>query len=209
MPRPSRQAASPPRPRVRPVQARALRRIDEILDVTAGLLATHGLEAVSTTLIAEEAGMPVATIYHYFENRLGIFAALAKRTMDRVDAGLAMELHVLSETPKPDWRQVLGALYAAYRDTPGYVAVLRALRAEPALRQLMRISNERIAQVIAGLLQSRVSLPPERAARIAWIISEACEQVLQQALLEPGEADALLDELASIVDVLFRHYVQR
>ncbi len=212
MPRVTRSKADipqAPQQRVKPVQERARRKMDSILDATAALLQQHGVEAVTILAIAAEAGVPPATVYHYFENRTAVFAALARRIMAAVDADL---LNILAERlvmPEPDMRAILQGLFDAYAQAPGYVAVLTAMRAEPALQALVRESNQRSATFIAALLQQRGTLPPERAARIAWIISESCETVLEEALTStPENAAALLDEQSYIIDVLFHHYAQ-
>jgi len=207
MARPRESEAIPaPRQRVQPLQERSRRKIELILDATAQLLAEQGVEAASTTAIAQRAGVPPATVYHYFENRLAVFVALAERTMASVDERLTRTLTEIAQSAHPDWRQVLATLYAAYRDAPGYVAVLRALRAEPAAQEVMRASNERMAAVIAEVLTAHTRLPSGRARRVAWIISGICEQVLQQALLSQDEAEDWMDEVAEMLDVLLRHY---
>lgn len=199
----------PPQQRVKPVQARSRLKIDAILDATADLLQHHGVDAATILAIAAKAGVPPATVYHYFENRLAIFAALAKRIMDAVDADLLTVLAEKLDDPEPDFRTILQGLFNAYAQAPGYVPVLTAMRAEPALQALVRESNRRSAAFIAGLLLHRTHLTPERAQRIAWIISESCETVLEEALTSaPEEAAALLDEQSGMVEVLFRHYAQ-
>jgi AcrR family transcriptional regulator len=195
---------------VTPVQERSRQRIDAILDATAGLLAGQGTEGVSMLAIAEAAGIPPATVYHYFENRLAVFAALARRTMAEVDATLTALLADFAAPDSLDAGVLLTRLHAAYRDAPGYVAVLRALGAEPALQELVRESNARVAAVLGGVLAQRTRLPRARADRVAWILSEACEQVLQAALMAgPAEAQALIAEMAEMVEALLRHYGAR
>ncbi len=207
MPRATVPAEKAPRQRVLPVQERSRRKIDAILDATAQLLASKGVEAVSMLAIAEAAAMPAATVYHYFENRLAILAALAERTMVAVDAQLQQHMQRQARQPSVSARELLQALYLAYREAPGYVAILRALRAEPVFDSLVQESNRRGADIVVALLAERTTLSRARAARVAWILSEFCEQILQTALMaEPRAARALLDELAEMVDVLFRHY---
>lgn len=209
MPRPSpdQRTLQPPRQRVLPVQDRARRRLEAILDAAATLLAQQGLDSISTQAIAAAAGTTPATVYHYFENRQAVFAALAQRTMAAVDARLAGWLETLASGEALSSQALLESLYRAYREAPGYVAVLRALRAEPALQEIVSESNRRVARVMAPLLVRRTRLPRARAERVAWILSEACEQVLQAALMaEARQAKALLRELAEMVDALLRHY---
>lgn len=196
------------RQRVVPVQARSRARIDAILDATAVLLAQEGAEAVTTSAIARAAGTTPATLYHYFENRLAVFAALARRTMAEVDAALTARLAALAEAGDLHSGELLASLYHAYRDAPGYVPVLAALRAEPALQELVRESNTRMALVIADLLARRTRLAEDRAWRVARILSDVCEQVVQAALMaDEHEASLLIEEMAEMLDVLFRHYL--
>ncbi|MGH8494293.1 MAG: TetR/AcrR family transcriptional regulator [Moraxellaceae bacterium] len=199
-----------PRQRVLPVQERSRRKIDSILDATAGLLASRGVEAVSMLAIAEAAAMPAATVYHYFENRLAVLAALAERTMLAVDAELQQRMQHSVQQKDFSAHELLQTLYQAYREAPGYVLILRALRAEPVFDALVRESNQRGADVIVALLAERTALPRARTARVAWMLSEFCEQILQAALMaDAREAKAMLAELTEMVDVLFQHYLQQ
>lgn len=196
------------RQRVVPVQARSRQRIDAILDATASLLAADGAEAVTTSAIAREAGTTPATVYHYFENRLAVFAALARRTMAEVDEALTGRLVALAASGDLRSGDLLDSLYRAYRDAPGYVVLLRSLRAEPALQELVRESNQRMAGAIAAMLGGRTRLPPDRALRVAGILTEVCEQVVQGALMgSEDEAARLIEEMAEMLDVLFQHYL--
>lgn len=198
----------PARQRVVPVQARSRARIDAILDATAALLAREGAEAVTTSAIARAAGTTPATLYHYFENRLAVFAALARRTMAEVDAALTARLAALAQAGEIRSGELLASLHQAYRDAPGYVPVLAALRAEPALQELVHESNTRMAVVIADLLAHRTRLASARADRVARILSDVCEQVVQAALMtDDTEAALLIEEMAEMLDVLFRHYL--
>lgn len=158
--------------------------------------------------IAEEAGLPPGTVYHYFESRLAVFAALAEQTMAQVDEELEQFIGQLAVSEQVSAAALLKHLHEAYRQAPGYVQILQALRAEPALRPIIAASNQRIAEAIAAILAERAALPLERATRIAWIISEVCELVLQEALgSTQDEADRLMAELTEMLDVLFHHYV--
>jgi AcrR family transcriptional regulator len=200
------QIASPQR--IKPVQARSRLKMDSILDAAARLIMEQGMEAASMLAIADMAAVPPATVYHYFENRLAVFSALAARTMESADAELTQLLGVFAASAELGSTVLLTTLYQAYRNDPAYVQVLRVLRAEPSLQELVRASNQRVADVLAGVLQQRTSLPSTRAVRIAWMLSESCEQILQAALVaEEKEAKALLAELIEMIDALIQHYL--
>lgn len=77
--RPSREA----RPRRtlprKPVQARGRARYEAILDVLESLLAETDWDQIGYYQIVERAGMPAASIYHFFPSRNAMVAALADR----------------------------------------------------------------------------------------------------------------------------------
>ena len=56
-------------PRRRPTARRARRTVGRILDATAALLDEVGFDAITTNLIAERAGVNVASLYKYFPNK--------------------------------------------------------------------------------------------------------------------------------------------
>lgn len=209
MPRTSRLRAAPatPRQRVQPSQARAQRKIDAILDAAAELLQRLGADAVSTTAIAAQAGVPPATVYHYFDNRLAVFAALARRIMDEVDAHLVRVLHDELQAPQPDIDRIVQGLFEAYARRPSFVAVAMVLRTEPSFHALVNESNERVAEVIADLLVLRRRMTASRAQRVASILSATTQTVIEAALVaSPAKARALLAELSGIILCLFTHY---
>ncbi|MEL0437201.1 TetR/AcrR family transcriptional regulator [Phycobacter sp. K97] len=58
----------PLKTRETPKQVRAVRRIHLILNTTAHLLSETPLQSITTTMIANEAGIPVSSIYRYFSD---------------------------------------------------------------------------------------------------------------------------------------------
>jgi len=77
-------------PRNTPVQPRARRQRDKILNATSKLLETVGVDELTTIRVAEAVGISVGTLYHYFPNKHAILHALAEYWIE----------DVLSETQK-------------------------------------------------------------------------------------------------------------
>ncbi|SNS45683.1 transcriptional regulator, TetR family [Tardiphaga sp. OK246] len=63
----------------KPVRKHAQERFDTLLDATESLLADTANEDVSLAQIADIAGVPLASVYHFFPNRNAAFVALAQR----------------------------------------------------------------------------------------------------------------------------------
>src|SRR4051812_17203744 len=83
----SAQTALRPVPQQAP--SRALSR--GVLDAAEGLLATEGVEALTTTRIAGEANAAVGSLYQYFPDKTAIVDALAARYLEEFE-GLMDEL---------------------------------------------------------------------------------------------------------------------
>ncbi|QRF63309.1 TetR/AcrR family transcriptional regulator [Variovorax paradoxus] len=62
-----------------PVRKHAQERFDALLDATEQLLAHNQNEEISLAQIADIAGVPLASVYHFFPNRNAAFVALAQR----------------------------------------------------------------------------------------------------------------------------------
>ncbi|WP_274425249.1 TetR/AcrR family transcriptional regulator [Chelativorans sp. YIM 93263] len=80
-------AATPPAhlsPRKRPRQARAAATLDAIFEATIQVLLAEGLHRLTTTRVAERAGVSVGTMYQYFPNKQSLLYALNERYLDIV-----------------------------------------------------------------------------------------------------------------------------
>ena len=67
-----------------PVQARAAHRIEALLDAAAAVVVEHGIEHLTTALVAERAGASIGTVYRYFPDRVAVLVALAERNLERL-----------------------------------------------------------------------------------------------------------------------------
>ncbi|MCW7541777.1 TetR/AcrR family transcriptional regulator, partial [Aquabacterium sp. A7-Y] len=72
-------APSPLTPRKKPLQARSSRTVEAIFDASIQVLIDGGIERVTTTRVAERAGVSVGSLYQYFPNKQSLLAALLER----------------------------------------------------------------------------------------------------------------------------------
>src|SRR5258708_40058161 len=73
----------PPRERKQPQQARAQETVRAILEATVQVVDREGLDAATTTRIAEVAGVSIGSLYQYFSHRDAILNALQDREFER------------------------------------------------------------------------------------------------------------------------------
>ena len=69
-------------PRKTPRQARAAATVDAMFEATIQVLVTDGPNRVTTTRVAERAGVSVGTMYQYFPHKQALFYALNERYLD-------------------------------------------------------------------------------------------------------------------------------
>ncbi|MGB4342060.1 MAG: helix-turn-helix domain-containing protein [Moraxellaceae bacterium] len=62
--------------RKRPQQQRSRQMVDTLIEATARTIARYGLDATTTPLIAETAGVSVGSLYQYFDGKEALIAAL-------------------------------------------------------------------------------------------------------------------------------------
>ena len=80
-------AASNPRARPGPlrrvpVQGRSVARVSRMLDACAELVDEVGYEGLTTTLLAERAGVAIGSVYQFFPDKRAIVQALTLRNIE-------------------------------------------------------------------------------------------------------------------------------
>ena len=87
-------------PRKIPAQARSAATVEAILQAATQVLISSGFEKMSTTRIAERAGVSVGSFYQYFPNKRALLAALVHRHHRR--DGLAARPRAPGRRPGPE-----------------------------------------------------------------------------------------------------------
>lgn len=185
-----------------PVQERARQSVDSIIEAAALVLDERGLPGFNTKVVATRAGVNVATLYQYFENKQAVLTELFRRWERRRAGFLAGLLEQFGATD--DWepllREAIEGLVRARRSQPGAAAMLRALAASPDLQSLHRDSLRADAQAIkAMLLVRRPKLEPHRAAAIGELFAYTSDAVLDAACSGEEVDRALVDQLHAMI----------
>lgn len=79
--------ATPPRhltARKKPLQSRSATTVEAIFEATIQVLLREGIHRLTTTRVAERAGVSVGTMYQYFPHKQALLYALNERYLDRV-----------------------------------------------------------------------------------------------------------------------------
>ena len=71
-------------PRKTPRQARSVVTVDAVFEATLQVLLNDGPRRLTTTRVAERAGVSVGTIYQYYPNKESLLYAVLQRHLDHV-----------------------------------------------------------------------------------------------------------------------------
>jgi AcrR family transcriptional regulator len=167
--------------------------VERILKATEILLQERGHEALTTTLIAEAAGLNIATLYKYFPNKYSILVAILKQS--REVWLKAADRSVTSVLAGSDWRatmeQIIDFAARRRRDQPGGNALRRAVQALPELQSYYREESLETAAFLSDFLAARGGLDPTRAMQVARVAVDIGNSVLDLALFNPSEDPAV------------------
>ncbi len=73
-------------PRKTPIQARSAVTVEAISEATIQVLLSHGAKRLTTTRVAQRAGVSVGTLYQYYPNKQSLLFAVLEQHMNRVAA---------------------------------------------------------------------------------------------------------------------------
>lgn len=161
-----------------PVQARAAQRVEALLDAAAAVVVEHGIEHLTTALVAERAGASIGTVYRYFPDRVAVLVSLGERNLERLRNALARVLAQPHDTWMDATDAVIGAMVDTFREVPSF----RSLRTGEGL-DLGPQARDEVAPQFAALIAEYV------AARWAIELDEERQDALVLAI---GGLDALV-----------------
>jgi AcrR family transcriptional regulator len=196
--------SSTARQRKRPVQARSVARVERILDAAAAQIAEVGVASVTTTAIAQAAGITLASLYRYFPNKTAVIRAVAERQLQRLDAHF--EAFLEDFDLEQGLERLLDTYAAFYRTEPGYVEIWSGVQAIPELAELDLMDLQRTTRRLAERTKVRYPSADEHQAQtVTMMLSRAISGVLRLAMtLPPDAAAAMLGELKVMARVYIR-----
>jgi len=199
-------------PRTFPTQKRSAETVTQILDTAGKLVDEVGVEAFTTNLLAERAGIRIRTIYRYFPNKLSILTALLLRLNEECDASL--EPFSILANLEIDWREQIeswiGKLVAWVRECPGACLAMIWSYTVPELMTIQEKLNEEWAVELIGALRARgVDLPEKRIHIVARGVIETIDTFMLLALSRPElDPKEIVDEANCMIKSYLSNYLE-
>lgn len=198
-------------PRNKPRQARSQSTVHAILEATVQVLEREGLEAATTTRIAEVAGVSVGTVYQYFSHRDAILDALQEREFDRAIALMQTVLSDdnLARTPRDTVLACVQGMALLYQACPGVhrALALESLRATKANQ--LHAFDLRVIAIVRHFLSATGAVVRRKNVDAASFVAFQCVRATMLASLLENPAglneQTLIEE---VVDLLLRYLVE-
>jgi len=199
---------APTRPAV--VQRRGVERVQAILNAAETLLGEDGYEAATLKAIGERAGIPTASLYHYFADRHQVEAELVQRHLRELDARVVAALENRNlRTLRDAIDAVIDPYLAYFREHPDFIQLWFAGR-NPTLGELARAFDDSQAnQLWRFLIDQNLILAdtPEFVVQLAFEVGNRLFDVAFRR--SPTGDDTTIDEARRLLTAYLETYATR
>ena len=174
-------------PRKSPVQARSTASVEAILEATVQVLVAVGKERLTTTRVAERAGVSVGTLYQYFPNKTALLQAALRRHLEAITNAIDC---VCQEQRGHSLDEMATALITTFLD-----AKMRNARASVAMYSIsadvdgMKIARQiglHSGKVVAAMFATTSDPPLSDPDLVASMLTSAMAGVSRRMLEGPS-----------------------
>jgi AcrR family transcriptional regulator len=194
-----------------PAQARSQARVQRLLDAAAQLVDLLGPDAVTTTMIAERAGVSVGWLYDFFEDRDAVFDAVIARSIDQ----LAEVIEDAHRTYDGDgWRlaisAVIDALVHFYRTQPGFRSIWFSSYLNATMLEVNRSNDEALAErAVERMRRSGLVAADADLMLPMLMVTAIVDKGLDLAFRrDPCGDPAVIDETKRAVHAYLGHHIE-
>jgi len=194
-------------PRKTPVQARSTVTVEAISEGAIQVLLSHGVDRLTTTRVAERAGVSVGTLYQYYPNKQALLFAVLEEHLDKVVAVLTraceechgLELDVMVKT-------VVERFVDAKMERTDVSMALYRIAAELGGAKLVKSVGERSNRALEKMLATAPGVDLEDVKFVAWMMMASMAGTTR-AVLEAGATPAMVRRLRHHLVLLCQSYV--
>ncbi|WP_372470523.1 TetR family transcriptional regulator [Nonomuraea aurantiaca] len=194
--------AAPKSLRRRPTQRRSARRVERMLDACAELLDEIGYEGLSTTRIAERAGVAIGSVYQFFPDKRAITQELTRRNVEQFVSRVGRRF--LEEDYRGWWEAVdaiIDEFVDMHRSVPGFRNLRFGDVVDLNLLDSDSDNNMVIAGRLRGLLLKEFGLADSQELDMAVLVAvEAGDAVLKLAFRrDPDGAPEIIEAAKQLI----------
>jgi AcrR family transcriptional regulator len=194
-------------PRKTPVQARSTVTVEAISEATIQVLLSHGVDRLTTTRVAQRAGVSVGTLYQYYPNKESLLFAVMENHLSNV--ALKVEAACESACHKPlaeMTKEMVEAFVNAKMERPDISVALYRVAADLGGPALVKRINQRARKALEAMLQTApdIESPPDK---FAIDIMLAAMAGAMRSLLEAGPSPSTVRKAREQLVLLCQSYM--
>jgi len=149
-------------PRKTPVQARAAVTVEAIAEATIQVLLSHGADRLTTTRVAERAGVSVGTLYQYYPNKQSLLFAVLENHVDKVSAAVEAACERVRHKPLVEMvKEVVEAFVDAKMERTDISMALYRVAAEVDGPVLVKRAGERSRKALEAIISTAPDATPQ------------------------------------------------
>lgn len=182
-----------------------------MLAACAELIDELGYDGVTTTLIAERAGVAVGSLYQFFPDKRAVVQALTQQNLDHF---LTAIHDALSDARLANWWEAADIVFDLYvqmhREVPAFSQIRFGDVVDLRLIDGQRENNTVIAEGLTTLLAERFELPAEEILLRVSVANEIGDSILNLAFRRKlFNEDIVLAEAKKVVRAYLSGAVDR
>ena len=194
-------------PRKTPIQARSTVTVEAISEATIQVLLSHGAERLTTTRVAERAGVSVGTLYQYYPNKQSLLFAVLEHHMNNVATRVEAACESACYKPLAEMiKEMVEAFVDAKMERADVSAALYRVAADVGGPALIKRISQRSRKAIETTLQTSpdAKSPPDK---FAIDIMLAAMAGAMRSLLEAGPTSATVRKSREQLVLLGQSYM--
>jgi AcrR family transcriptional regulator len=195
-------------PRKTPIQPRAAVTVGAISEATIQVLLKQGVNRLTTTRVAERAGVSVGTLYQYYPNKQSLLFAVLADHLDHVAAAVEAACEQARHKPLGDMiRIVVEAFVDTKMERIDVSHALYQIAADVGGPALVKRLGQRSRKALEAMLQtaSDITSPPDK---FAVEMMFAAMTGATRYVLEAGSSPAMIRSLRQHLVVLCQSYMR-
>lgn len=173
-----------------------------VLQSALKLFAQKGYAHTSTRAIAQEAGISIGLMYHYYDGKAALLNAVFNYCMETLSE--AFTEAYWSSTPAQRLETILRTMFGLLTKDAPFWSLFYMLRTQPAIMAILgdsfRVWTERLRDIFVAELTHQGHSDPQLSA---YLLYSLIEGTIQQYLLDPEQYP-----LVNVVDEIVAQYAR-
>jgi AcrR family transcriptional regulator len=195
-------------PRKTPIQARSTASVTAIMQAAIQVLLKDGKSKLTTTRVAQRAGVSVGTLYQYFPNKSSLLQALLKQHLD----GAALAIETACESAKgASLAQMAEAVISAFVQAKFHnidaSVALYAVSDDLEGKRIARAMHVRAIKAMTAMLETAPGKPIPAPDQAAALLLAAMAGV-SRSMLETGVTRTTMATMERELTVMVSAYLE-